>query len=130
LRPRATSTRPRSTGCLPDARRERQPDLLLASGADPFSTNWAGAITLRIPVFRGFDTAYQVQKAREEAESARATAERTEDQVILDVWTGYYAVQTASQRVKTSRDLLASATQTVEVRRAATSPESARSSIS
>ncbi len=83
--------------------------------ADPFSTNWAGAITLRIPVFRGFDTAYQVQKAREEAESARATAERTEDQVILDVWTSYYAVQTASQRVKTTRDLLASATQTVEV---------------
>ncbi len=86
-----------------------------SGAADPFSTNWAGAITLRIPVFRGFDTAYQVQKAREEAESARATAERTEDQVILDVWSSYYAVQTASQRVRTTRDLLASATQTVEV---------------
>jgi TolC family type I secretion outer membrane protein len=85
------------------------------SGADPFSTNWAGAISLRIPVFRGFDTAYQVRKAREEAETAKATAERAEDQVILDVWTSYYAVQTASQRVKTTRDLLASATQTVEV---------------
>jgi TolC family type I secretion outer membrane protein len=85
------------------------------SGAVPFSTNWAGAITLRIPVFRGFDTAYQVQKAREEAETARATAERTEDQVILDVWSSYYAVKTASQRVKTTRDLLASATQSAEV---------------
>lgn len=84
-------------------------------GPDPFSTNWAGAITLRIPVFRGFDTAYQVQKAKEEAQGARSTAERTEDQVILDVWSSYYAVQTASQRVTTSRDLLASASQSAEV---------------
>jgi TolC family type I secretion outer membrane protein len=83
--------------------------------ADPFSTNWAGALTLRIPVFRGFDTAYQVRKAREEAEAAKATAERTEDEVILDVWSSYYAVQTASQRVLTTRDLLASATQSAEV---------------
>lgn len=86
-----------------------------SGAADPFSTNWSGAITLRIPVFRGFDTAYQVQKAREEAEAAKATAERTEDEVILDVWSSYYAVQTASQRVKTTRDLLASATQSAEV---------------
>ncbi len=83
--------------------------------ADPFSTNWSGAITFRIPVFRGFDTAYQVRKAREEAEAAKATAERTEDEVILDVWSSYYAVQTAIQRVRTTRDLLASATQSAEV---------------
>jgi outer membrane protein len=82
---------------------------------DPFSTNWAGAITLRIPIFRGFDTAYQVQKAREEAEAARASADRTEDEVILDVWSSYYAVQTAAQSVRTTRDLLASARQSEEV---------------
>jgi outer membrane protein len=85
------------------------------TGPDPFSTNWAGAITLRIPIFRGFDTAYQVQKAKEEAAGARATAERVEDQVIYDVWSSYYAVQTASQRVTTARDLLASASQSAEV---------------
>jgi outer membrane protein len=83
--------------------------------ADPFATNWAGAVTLRIPVFRGFDTAYQVRKAREEGDAAKASAERTENEVILDVWSSYYAVQTASQRVKTTRDLLASATQSAEV---------------
>ncbi len=82
---------------------------------DPFSTNWAGLISLRIPVFRGFDTAYQVQKARDEAELARASAERTEDQVILDVWSSYYAVQTAAQTVLTTRDLLASARQSADV---------------
>jgi outer membrane protein len=83
--------------------------------ADPFSTNYSGAITLRIPIFRGFDTAYLVQKAREEADTAKATAERTEDEVVLDVWSSYYSVRTASQRVRTTRDLLASASQAVEV---------------
>ena len=82
---------------------------------DPFSTNWAGAITLRIPVFRGFDTAYQVQKAREEAEAVKAASERTEDQVIFDVWSSYYALQTAAQGVRTTRDLLASARQSADV---------------
>ena len=86
-----------------------------SGSADPFSTNWSGAITLRIPVFRGFDTYYQVRKAREEADAALATAERIEDEVILDVWTSYYSVQTATQRVLTTRDLLASATQSAEV---------------
>lgn len=82
---------------------------------DPFSTNWAGLISLRIPVFRGFDTAYQVQKAREEAELAKASAERTEDQVMLDVWSSYYGVKTAAQTVLTTRDLLASARQSADV---------------
>jgi outer membrane protein TolC len=83
--------------------------------SDPFSTNWAGLVSLRIPVFRGFDTAYQIQKAREEAEAAKASAERTEDQVILDVWSSYYGVQTAAQTVLTTRDLLASARQSADV---------------
>jgi TolC family type I secretion outer membrane protein len=82
---------------------------------DPFSTTWAGLITLRIPVFRGFQTAYDVQQAREQAEAAKASAERTLDQVILDVWSSYYAVQTAAQRVRTTRDLLASADQSAQV---------------
>jgi len=82
---------------------------------DPFSTTWAGLITLRIPVFRGFRTVYDVQEAREQAEAAKAAAERTLDQVILDVWSSYYALQTSAQRVRTSRDLLASAQQSTEV---------------
>jgi len=82
---------------------------------DPFATNWAGLISLRIPVFRGFDTAYQVQKAREEADLAKASAERTEDQVIFEVWSSYYGVRTAAQTVLTTRDLLASAQQSADV---------------
>ena len=58
------------------------------AAADPFSTNWSGAITLRIPVFRGFETAYQVQKAREEGEQIIGAAQEQaaillQDQSIL-----------------------------------------------
>lgn len=84
-------------------------------GPDPFSTNYAGVLLLRIPVFTGFDVAYRTQKAKEEAEAARATSERVEDRVILDVWSSYYAMKTATQRVQTTRDLLASATQSAAV---------------
>ncbi|MGE5277219.1 MAG: TolC family protein [Acidobacteriota bacterium] len=81
----------------------------------PFSDNYAGSILLRIPVFTGLDTVYSTRQAREEAELTKATAERTADLVALDVWTSYYAVRTASQRVVTSRDLLASAHQSADV---------------
>lgn len=84
---------------------------------DPFSTNYSGLLVLRIPVFTGFDTVYKTQKAREEAEAAKASAETLADQVILSVWSSYYAVQTAIARVNTSRDLLASAEQAAEVNR-------------
>jgi len=82
---------------------------------DPFTTNYAGLLTLRIPVFTGFDVEYRTQKAREEAEAAKATSEVVEDRVILDVWSSYYAMRTATQRVETTRALLTSARQSAEV---------------
>jgi TolC family type I secretion outer membrane protein len=81
----------------------------------PSTDDYAGTILLRIPVFQGGDTVYSTKKAQEEAKQAGATAERTADQVVLEVWTSYYDVQTASQRVRTSRDLLASASQSADV---------------
>ncbi|HTY40301.1 MAG TPA: TolC family protein [Thermoanaerobaculia bacterium] len=88
---------------------------LWAPGPDPVSSNYSALLLLRIPIFTGFDVAYRTQKAKEEADAASATAERVEDQVILDVWASYYAMKTATQRVQTTRDLLASATQSADV---------------
>ena len=58
---------------------------------------------------------YNITKAREDAGVARAEADTLEQQVILDVWTSYYFFQTATQLVRTSRDLLASAEQSERV---------------
>ncbi len=80
-----------------------------------YGDSWAARLRLRIPVFTGFDVKNRVQKAKDDAEVAAAQADSLEQQVILQVWTSYYGLQTATQLVKTSRDLLASAEQSERV---------------
>jgi outer membrane protein TolC len=68
-----------------------------------------------VPLFTGFESRANVAKAREEAEAAAAQADTLEQQVILQVWRSYYALETAGQLVKTSQDLVASAEQSERV---------------
>ena len=84
-----------------------------ASG--PFSTNYTGALLLSVPLFTGFRTSYDTREAKEQAEAARAQLETLRQQVILQVWTSYFELKTAGQKVLTSRDLLDSARQSQEV---------------
>ena len=81
----------------------------------PYADVYAGTILLRIPIFTGWRNTYDTLKAREDAEVARSQVETLTDQVILQVWTSYYALKTASHQVKTARDLFASAQQSEEV---------------
>ena len=81
----------------------------------PYADVYSGAILLRIPIFTGWKITYDTLKAREDAEVAHSQVETLTDQVILQVWTSYYALRTASQQVKTARDLFASAQQSEEV---------------
>lgn len=81
----------------------------------PYADTYSGVLLFRIPVFTGWKSTYDVLKAREDAETSWAQLETLTDQVILQVWTSYYALKTASQQVKTARDLYASAQQSEEV---------------
>ncbi|MDE3173402.1 MAG: TolC family protein [Gemmatimonadota bacterium] len=72
---------------------------------------------LSIPLFTGFTNTYDVHAAQALAEAARARVELTRQQVALQVFTSYYAMRTAGQRVRTSADLLASATESEQVAR-------------
>jgi TolC family type I secretion outer membrane protein len=81
----------------------------------PFANNYSGSILFRFPVFTGGRNTYETLEAREQARVAEGQAETLEDQVVLQVWTSYYNLKTSAQRVKTARDLLASATQSQEV---------------
>jgi outer membrane protein len=76
---------------------------------------YGGTILFSFPVFSGFSNVYDVKKAQEEAKAVRAEAEDYANQVVLQVWTSYSALQTSAQRVRTTRDLLASARQSQEV---------------
>ena len=81
----------------------------------PYADTYSGALLLRIPVFTGWRSTYDIAKAREDAQVSRTQVETLTDQVILQVWTSYYSLKTASQQVKTARDLYASAEQSEQV---------------
>ena len=65
---------------------------------------------------RGFSNQYDVAAAAEQYQSALARAETTKQQIIQQVFTAYYPAH-GDRPVRTSRDLLASATQSEAVAR-------------
>src|SRR3954466_352821 len=73
------------------------------------------SLGLQIPIFNGFSHQYDVAAARAQAEAISALADQTRQQVVTQVFVSYYALQTAGQRVATADDLLASASQSVQV---------------
>jgi outer membrane protein TolC len=77
--------------------------------------SWSATALVTVPLFTGFATTYNVRKAEEDAAVAQAQADGLEQVVILQVWQSYYAFKTATQLVRTSRDLLASAEQSERV---------------
>ena len=70
---------------------------------------------LSIPIFNGFSRQYEIAAAKAQADAVSALADQTRQQVVTQVYISYYTLQTAGARVATSDDLLASATQSVEV---------------
>jgi TolC family type I secretion outer membrane protein len=82
-----------------------------ANGASSFSAG----LGLRFPLFTGWRNVYDVRAARLQAELAQEDVRDLTQQIGLQVWSSYYAVQTAKQRVATSRDLLASAQESANV---------------
>jgi outer membrane protein TolC len=87
------------------------------SPAVPFdhANGWSASLILSFPVFTGFANSYDIKRAREDAAVAHSRADTLEQQVVLEVWTSYYYLQTATQLVKTTHDLLASAEQSERV---------------
>jgi outer membrane protein len=78
---------------------------------------YALSLGVAVPVFTGFSTQYDVQAASEQYQAAQARAAAAKQQVIQQVFTAYYTLRTSTDRVRTSRDLLASATQSETVAR-------------
>ena len=83
----------------------------IPDGADSYSLS----LGLSIPIFSGFSRQHDLRAAEFEAEAARARAQLLRQEVVFQVFSAYYALQTATRRVRTAEDLLASATQSNEV---------------
>jgi outer membrane protein len=73
------------------------------------------SLGLQIPLVSAFTNRYDVNAARARADAATARADGVRQDVIQEVFTSYYALQTATQRVSTTDALLASAVQSEEV---------------
>ncbi|HVH09254.1 MAG TPA: TolC family protein [Gemmatimonadales bacterium] len=76
---------------------------------------YTAILTLSIPLFSGGAQVYNVQAAALAADAEAERGRSLEQQVVYQVFTAYYALRTATQQVRTSRDLLASATQSEQV---------------
>lgn len=77
--------------------------------------SYTATLTLSIPLFSGWSQIYNVKAASAAADAAARRAQGFEQQVVYQVFTAYYALRTATQQVRTSRDLLASATESEQV---------------
>lgn len=103
------------------ARAQGRPTISL--GAGPSWQDSAGVITqggsvgltLNVPIFSGFDTTYRVRSAAAQADVRAAQRDRIKNQIALDVWKAYQSLTTATQSLKTTADLVASAEQSERV---------------
>ncbi|MGB7502805.1 MAG: TolC family protein [Azonexus sp.] len=72
-------------------------------------------VTVNLPLFTGFDTTYKVRTAEAQVDAREAQRDRLRNQVALDVWRAYQSLTTATQSLKTTLDLVASAEQSERV---------------
>lgn len=77
--------------------------------------NYNFGLGLALPLFNGFGREYLQQQAKYAADAAAAQQHSLEQQITYQVFSAYYALQTATHRVQTANDLVASAAQSAEV---------------
>jgi len=67
---------------------------------------WYLGVQVTIPIFEGFGRTYQIRQAEAQTELQRDTLDEVRQQVSLDVWTSYQALQTSTQNLGNSATLL------------------------
>jgi len=105
------------------ARSAGYPALTLSSTAGTLQSTQAGVsprnsslfLGVQIPIFNGFSRQYDVRAARDAYEAGLARLSSTRQQVTAQVFAAYSALTTATERVKSARDLLTTARQSVDV---------------
>jgi len=72
-------------------------------------------LTLAVPLFTGFDTTYRVRSAAAQVDVRAAQRDGLKNQTALDVWRAYQNLATATQSLRSTADLVASAEQSERV---------------
>jgi len=84
-------------------------------GSATSGRNSSLVLGVQVPIFNGFAREYDVRAARNDYEAALARYESTVQRITVEVFTAYAALQTSTQRVSASVDLLTSAQQSADV---------------
>lgn len=88
----------------------------VAGGAGALSQKYNQiGINVTIPVFTGFSVAYGVRQAQAALQAREANAEQVRLNVSLDVWNGYYALDSANQQLSTTATLAKTAADNQDV---------------
>jgi outer membrane protein TolC len=106
------------------ARAAGYPTITLRSTASALTTrqntntqshNFSVVLGVQVPIFNGFATPYNSRAAREQYEAGLARVQSVEQQVTLQVFTSYFALRAAADRVRSAAALLRSAEQSAVV---------------
>ncbi len=71
----------------------------------------SAGLQFRVPLFTGYASTQDIAKANAEAQSQAERTNVIEQQVVLQVFQSYYALQTAIEKMRSVEDLLANALQ-------------------
>lgn len=77
--------------------------------------NLSLVLGLQIPIFNGFSREYDVRAARELYDAGLARVQSTQQQISVQVFASYAALQTATERVTAAVELLTAAQQSSDV---------------
>lgn len=66
-------------------------------------------VSLRIPLFTGYRSTYQIRAAEVQVEQAAVTRDQVANQVALEVWRAYHKLKTESEADSRTEELVASA---------------------
>lgn len=80
-----------------------------------YSNNISVGVQLDVPLFEGFARGYQVQVAEAERQSRQAELNKVSQQVTLDVWKSYHALQAERENLRATESLVSNAEETFKV---------------
>jgi outer membrane protein TolC len=80
----------------------------------PAASNYSIGINLRIPIFTGFRDTYSARQAEVQAEAAAASRDALFRQAEIEVWQGYYDLNTATSSISSTNAQVRSAEQTAQ----------------
>lgn len=82
---------------------------------DERERNRSIGLQLSIPLFEGFGSVYQIRHAQARVEAGQAELAEVERQVALDLWTSYQALNTETQSLQRTDELVEQSRQSLEV---------------